>query len=330
MKMKRMVSLCLSLFLLTGAAFAAETPVSPAPSYEIAPVTDQTLTRVWGTAVEVGEDQVRLNNSNEEDPLSDIILNVNEETLVLDAVTGEELSFDQVEKDDVIYAYVGAAMTMSLPPQAYAQMILCNIPADFGVPSMEQIQSITACGEGYDVRVDEETVLHMEKDVELLASESVEEPALESLKPGDMLLTWRQAEEASCEAQGAVSKAMVFAGEYAGWLYAAPGELSINGNAVEFAAGEEPFVQGEKLMIPLRLVVEALGGETTWNRESRTIEVTDGEGNVLYTLDADESTYTRGESGDLDLMTPAVLRNGTTFLAAEDVLKLHDLKLEVR
>ena len=111
MKMKRMVSLCLSLFLLTGAAFAAETPVSPAPSYEIAPVTDQTLTRVWGTAVEVGEDQVRLNNSNEEDPLSDIILNVDEETLVLDAVTGEELSFDQVEKDDVIYAYVGAAMT---------------------------------------------------------------------------------------------------------------------------------------------------------------------------------------------------------------------------
>ena len=254
MKMKRMVSLCLSLFLLTGAAFAAETPVSPAPSYEIAPVTDQTLTRVWGTAVEVGEDQVRLNNSNEEDPLSDVILNVDEETLVLDAVTGEELSFDQVEKDDVIYAY--------------------------------------------------------------------EEPALESLKPGDMLLTWRQTEEASCEAQGAVSKAMVFDGEYAGWLYAAPGELSINGNAVEFAAGEEPFV--------LRLVVEALGGETTWNRESRTIEVTDGEGNVLYTLDADESTYTRGESGDLDLMTPAVLRNGTTFLAAEDVLKLHDLKLEVR
>ena len=152
MKMKRMVSLCLSLFLLTGAAFAAETPVSPAPSYEIAPVTDQTLTRVWGTAVEVGEDQVRLNNSNEEDPLSDVILNVDEETLVLDAVTGEEMSFDQVEKDDVIYAYVGAAMTMSLPPQAYAQMILCNIPADFGVPSLEQIQSITACGEGYDVR----------------------------------------------------------------------------------------------------------------------------------------------------------------------------------
>ena len=49
MKMKRMVSLCLSLFLLTGAAFAAEAPVSPAPSHAIAPVTPQTLTPGWGT-----------------------------------------------------------------------------------------------------------------------------------------------------------------------------------------------------------------------------------------------------------------------------------------
>ena len=53
MTMKRMISLCLSLLLLTGAAFAGEAPISPAPSYEIKPVTDRTLVRVWGTAVEV-------------------------------------------------------------------------------------------------------------------------------------------------------------------------------------------------------------------------------------------------------------------------------------
>ena len=76
MTMKRMISLCLSLLLLTGAAFAGEAPISPAPSYEIKPVTDRTLVRVWGTAVEVEEDRARLNNSNEEDPYSDIVLNV--------------------------------------------------------------------------------------------------------------------------------------------------------------------------------------------------------------------------------------------------------------
>ena len=60
MTMKRMISLCLSLLLLTGAAFAGEAPISPAPSYEINPITDRTLVRVWGTAVEVEEDRARL------------------------------------------------------------------------------------------------------------------------------------------------------------------------------------------------------------------------------------------------------------------------------
>ncbi len=330
MKMKRIVSLCLSFLLLTSVAVAAETPAATEPSYEITPVTDQTMIRVWGTAVEVGDNRVHLNNSNEEDIYSDIILNVGEETLVLDAVTGETVSFDQVKENDVVYAYVGPAMTMSLPPQAFAQLILCNIPADFDVPSLVQVQSVAACGEGYDVRVDAETVLHMDKDVELLASESVAEPALESLKPGDVLLTWRQSGETACEAQGTVAKAMAFAVVYAGWLYAAPGELSVNGTAVELAEGTEPFVQDGKLMIPLRLVVEALGGKTEWDRESRTIQVLDAEGQVLYALNADESTYSKESGVELDLMVPAVLKDGTTFLVAEDVLRLQNLKLEVR
>ena len=56
----------------------------------------------------------------------------------------------------------------------------------------------------------------------------------------------------------------------------------------------------------------------------------DQDGNALYCLAVDESTYTREEGEALDLMVPAVLRDGTTFLAVEDVLRLHDLKLEVR
>ena len=123
---------------------------------------------------------------------------------------------------------------------------------------------------------------------------------------------------------------MVFAVDYAGWLHAAPGELSVNGTAVELAEGTEPFSQDGKLMIPLRLVVEALGGKTEWDRESRTVQVLDAEGKELYVLNADESTYSKENGVALDLMVPAVLKDGTTFLAAEDVLSLHNLKLEVR
>ena len=96
MTMKRMISLCLSLLLLTGAAFAAEAPISLAPSYEINPITDRTLVRVWGTAVAVEEDRARLNNSNEEDPYSDIVHSGNGYTRWLDAVPGDERAFGEV------------------------------------------------------------------------------------------------------------------------------------------------------------------------------------------------------------------------------------------
>ena len=217
MKMKRMVSLCLSLFLLTGAAFAAETPVSPAPSYEIAPVTDQTLTRVWGTAVEVGEDQVRLNNSNEEDPLSDIILNVNEETLVLDAVTGEELSFDQVEKDDVIYAYVGAAMTMSLPPQTTAQVIIVNVPEDASAPMYVIAKEVSRDGDAVIITDQDGVKWRADADSQVSPYLTRNIVTLEDIEAGTRMIISQDSEtstsgtEKAADADAYAAKIMLFA-----------------------------------------------------------------------------------------------------------------------
>ena len=50
---------------------------------------------------------------------------------------------EQIKDGDTIYAWVGPAMTMSLPPQVTAQMIVANIPADYGVPQYYEIASVT-------------------------------------------------------------------------------------------------------------------------------------------------------------------------------------------
>ena len=54
--------------------------------------------------------------------------------MILDAVNGYPVLLDDLEDGSTVYAYVGPAMTMSLPPQATAHLILANIPEDFGVP----------------------------------------------------------------------------------------------------------------------------------------------------------------------------------------------------
>ncbi len=74
----------------------------------------------------------------------EVILNISEETLILDAVNGYPVLLDDLEDGSTVYAYVGPAMTMSLPPISNAELILCQIPADFKVPDYVEIKGVIA------------------------------------------------------------------------------------------------------------------------------------------------------------------------------------------
>ncbi len=45
-------------------------------------------------------------------------------------MTGLPVALEDVKDGDTIYAYIGPAMTMSLPPMTNAVMIFTNLPAD--------------------------------------------------------------------------------------------------------------------------------------------------------------------------------------------------------
>lgn len=46
------------------------------------------------------------------------------------------MELSDLKDGETVYAWVGPVMTLSLPPQATAILILANIPADYGVPSI--------------------------------------------------------------------------------------------------------------------------------------------------------------------------------------------------
>ena len=72
-----------------------------------------------------------------------MILNVSREsTYVLDAVSGIPTELSDIKDGDTIYAYIGPAMTMSLPPMTNATMIFTNVPADFKVPDYVTVKSV--------------------------------------------------------------------------------------------------------------------------------------------------------------------------------------------
>lgn len=85
--------------------------------------------RVRGTVTRLENGAILLRNSNENAPFRKVILHLSKTTRVVDAASG--LPLDRELRDgETVCAWVGPAMTLSLPPQATAEVVEANLPTD--------------------------------------------------------------------------------------------------------------------------------------------------------------------------------------------------------
>ncbi|MEG2119868.1 MAG: S-layer homology domain-containing protein, partial [Pseudoflavonifractor sp.] len=210
---RTILTAALAAALLAGTALAAPVtavPISAVPNAEAAqPVC------VYGKATSITEvengSRILLENSNDKDPNQKIGVLVSEKTMILDAVTGESKTMKDIAENETLYAYVGPAMAMSMPPQASAILILCNIPADFAVPKFAEVQTITAKEDGaVDLLMAPGVILHLNKDTQLLAYRTDHIVLLGDITVGTQLLSWYTAETRSMPGQATPTKVMVF------------------------------------------------------------------------------------------------------------------------
>lgn len=90
--------------------------------------------KIWGEITEVTEDTIVVDNQSEDSSLGEMILTIDpENTLILDAETGFPTSLDEIE-GETFEAYIGPAMTMSLPPQTTPYVVVVNIAEDMMAP----------------------------------------------------------------------------------------------------------------------------------------------------------------------------------------------------
>lgn len=134
--MKRLITCLLALTLCAGLMCA------PAAAAEESAPSRLTPVQVWGTITRLDDDSILLENSNESNPNSEIIVHLSETTYLIDAVTGDPMKTEDLKDGDTVYAWVGPAMALSLPPQAAATIVLGNIPADYAVPQYYQVAEV--------------------------------------------------------------------------------------------------------------------------------------------------------------------------------------------
>lgn len=131
-----LVCACCAAILFTGGAMRIFASNITTPS-ESEPVL------VRGIVTGKDDSRLQVTQTDPEHNNQEIVITVSDgHTRILDAVTGLPVSLDTIQDGSVIYAYVGPAMTLSLPPMANASLILTNIPADYKVPELLTVSSL--------------------------------------------------------------------------------------------------------------------------------------------------------------------------------------------
>lgn len=99
---------------------------------------------ISGPVTAVNEGSITIDNQSNKGYVGEIIVSVEYgKTRVIDVTTGFPMAYSDIEKGNSVYAYIGNAMTASLPPRANADMILGNIPQDYKVPAYVQVESFS-------------------------------------------------------------------------------------------------------------------------------------------------------------------------------------------
>ena len=309
--MKKRILQCLSLILcaamLAIPAAAAETADEEAPA-RLGPAA------YWGTVTWMDEDTFLL-DSGKEDGLGDAVVVHVGDAPYLDAVTGNTLNLETLEDGDAVYAWVGPAMTMSLPPHATAQLILGNIPADYAVPQYYEITSSTVTEESAVLHVagsnDTITVPASAKLTPYLTKNIV---TLADLRPGARILVWS-------DSKGTPEKVLVFAYGYRGYISVAEdGVVSVNGQSTTQKA--KTTADGDTLL-PIRAVAEALGKKLIiWNVKS-----TQGERTVFTAMPGGAIAAVSSDGTTEEVYGTCVKEAGVTYVSRSALAQALDLYL---
>ena len=139
-----------------------------------------------------------------------MILQVGEDTCAVDAATGLPLDLEAVKEGDTLYAWIGPAATMSLPPRVFPKVIVGNVPEDMSAPEYFELLSAgwtdPAGGDAMVFTVangTESKDLSIPLDAEVTPWRTRQIIRLEGIQAGSQILVWRGED-------GSVSKVLFF------------------------------------------------------------------------------------------------------------------------
>lgn len=272
---KKLTALALSGVMLCSAgipALAAPVPVdrTGTESAEPAPLADSQL--YYGEVKDILTDEDgTLTGLRMDSPRSgEYVMKLSGETCWIDSGARTASDPATLKVGEKLYVFHSPVSTRSLPPQSVAYAIVRNIPQDAGCAQYHEVEAVEETEEGVQITTDNGgLILFLDRNTTLLAysGDAPERPA--DIPVGSHIMAWYQVVLESFPGQAHPGHIMTLEAPATYTLTVSGQELDLSG------LPKAPYEEEGVLMVPLRLIGEALGYTVDWDPESGAITVDD-------------------------------------------------------
>ena len=271
--MKKILALVLAIAALTSMTAFAQDDImliseNPAAE-EVATIAEPAYLSTYGEVTEAADDYVVVKTMDGEE----IQFNTSELTQIIDANTVLPLDLTARETNTVMVTYSNA-MTMSIPPQAYAFAIIGNIKTEMGNPIYTIVEEVKTNEDGIVIVTEggsKEITVPSNAEVSPLLTRNI--VTLADVKKGSDVLLWYDMMTMSIPAFATSEKVVILPSSALTLMGVEEDGLKVNGVDITLAEDEIVYDNNGVEMLPLRTVAEALGFKVEWVNETQSIIV---------------------------------------------------------
>lgn len=198
---------------------ASEQPSSE-PSGTVTEQPSETVTTPEAVTVSVtGEiqnidtenSQIHVSGEEIEGMITEVIANISEDTAIIDALSGDALTLENLTVGQTVDVVISMAMTRSLPPQSSAFAVIANLPEDgLGIPTYIEVSEVSESDGGVRVlNQNGDIFVTIGQDIEITDMQGNKVDDLAQIKAGSRLFAWFDVAAMSFPAQAGATKAVI-------------------------------------------------------------------------------------------------------------------------
>lgn len=265
-----------------------------------------------GTIDSINEDSLTISG---EGAYKNLILNVTDESYILNGKTGENLDFSTLKENSSVSVYYDGRMTRSIPPIGLAKAIVVGDADENGlymqVKEVEKIENgvRVLCSNGDRLVTINNDILADAKNINI----------------GDELLVWYKAMTLSLPGQAVAEKAVILNKNSDITVNLLDNSIIVKEN--NRVISTPAIVKNEKILLPLRQITEQFGYNVSWKEDSKSVDLLKGP--QFATLTIDSHDYGKNKMRIVLDNTPQII-NGVTYVSSDFFEKVLELSVKVK